>query len=156
MQENRERKEPEMTEESITPPVYVPSVSDYVTAFKKIESKMTDKQHKMLVNHHASPGYVTTSSSLAYSVGLSDNKAANLQYGKLGIMLADAMGIAWRDVSMLVLFGPKGTESNTEWLWIMRENVAQALEELSWVSKTSDLFFPQGYDPDDLPPEEGK
>jgi hypothetical protein len=85
-------------------------------------------------------------------VGFSDYNAANLQYGKLGIMLADAMGIAWRDVSMLVLFGPKGTGTNTEWLWIMRENVAQALEELSWVSKTSNLFFPQGYDPDDLPP----
>jgi hypothetical protein len=55
---------------------------------------------------------------------------------------------------MLVLFGPKGSETNTEWLWIMRENVAQALEELSWVSKTSNLFFPQGYDPDELPQEE--
>ena len=141
-----------MTKETITPPVYVPSISDYVAAFKKIESKMTDNQHKMLVNHHASPGYVTTSRTLAYSVGFSDCNAANLQYGKLGIMLADAMSIAWRDVSMLVLFGPKGTETNTEWLWIMRENVAQALEELSWVSKTSNLFFPQGYDPDDLPP----
>jgi hypothetical protein len=143
-----------MTKETITPPVYVPSVSDYVAAFKKIESRMTDNQHKMLVNHHASPGYVTTSRNLGHSVGFSDYNAANLQYGKLAIMLADAMGIAWRDVSMLVLFGPKGSETNTEWLWIMRENVAQALEELSWVSKTSDLFFPQGYDPDELPHED--
>ena len=143
-----------MTEELIAPPVYVPSISDYVAAFKKIESRMTDNQHKMLVNHHASPGYVTTSRNLAHSVGFSDYNAANLHYGKLGKMLADAMGIAWQGVEMLVLFGPKGTGTNTEWLWVMRENVAQALEELSWVSKTSNLFFPQGYEPDDLPPEE--
>ena len=143
-----------MTEELIAPPVYVPSVSDYVAAFKKIESRMTDNQHKMLVNHHSSPGYVTTSRNLAHSVGFSDYNAANLQYGKLGIMLAEAMDIAWRDISvaMLVIGAPPGTATNTEWLWIMRENVAQALEELGWVSTTSNLFFPQGYDPDDLPP----
>ena len=134
-----------MTEELIAPPVYVPSVSDYVAAFKKIESRMTDNQHKMLVNHHASPCHVTTARELAHSVGYSDYNGANLHYGKLGIMLAEAMDITWRDnsVSMILIGAPPGTATNTEWIWVMRENVAQALEELGWVKKTSQLFFPQ-------------
>ena len=44
-----------MTENSIIPPEFVPSVSEYVAAFKKIKDKMNDKQRELLRNHHDFP-----------------------------------------------------------------------------------------------------
>ena len=143
-----------MTKASITPPEFVPSVSEYVAAFKQIELKLTENQRKMLINHYVSPGHVTTSRNLAHSVGFKDYNAANAQYGRLATMLSDTFGFAWRGVSILVLFVPPGAATNTEWLLVIRENVAQALEELGWVKKTSQLYFPQGYVADAIPPEE--
>lgn len=144
-----------MAKASITPPEFVPSVADYVAAFKQIETKMTENQRKMLVNHYASSGHVTTSRNLAHSVGFKDYSAANVQYGRLATMLSDTFGFAWRGVSILELFVPPGAATNTEWLLVLRENVAHALEELGWVKKTSELYFPQGYEADAIPPEEG-
>lgn len=143
-----------MSKASITPPEFVPSVSDYVAAFKKIKSKITKNQRKMLINHYASHCHVTTSGNLAQSVGFENYRAANLQYGRLAVMLSDAMGFVWRGVSILVLFVPPNTATNTEWLLVMRENVAQALEELGWVEKSSHLYFPLGYDANSTPPDE--
>ena len=143
-----------MSEKSITPPEFVPSVADYVAAFKQIEPKITENQRKMLVNHYESPGHVTTSHNLAHSVGFKDYHAANLQYGMLGTMLSDTFGFARRGVSILELFVPPGAATNTEWLLVLRENVAQALEELGWVKKASHLFFPMGHDATAIPPEE--
>jgi hypothetical protein len=60
----------------------------------------------------------------------------------LGQMLSDQFGFALRNVDVLVLFVPIGQASNTEWLWVMRENVALALEEMGWVPKTSPLYYP--------------
>jgi hypothetical protein len=59
-------------------------------------------------------------------------------------MVADALGIGFRGVSMLVLMVPPGEVTNDEWLWVLRANVAAALEELGWVEKTSHLFYAQG------------
>jgi len=107
-----------MARSSIIPPKFVPSVSNYVAAFKEIEPKITENQRKMLANHHASPGRVTTSRTLARSVGFKDYNAANIQYGRLATMLSDTFGFAWRGVSILVLFVPPQTATNTEWLWV--------------------------------------
>jgi hypothetical protein len=57
-------------------------------------------------------------------------------------------------VSILVLFVPPKTVSNTHWLLVMRQNAAQVLEQLGWVIKTSQLYFPPGYYAEAIPPEE--
>jgi hypothetical protein len=130
----------------------VPSVAQYVVAFRKIESRVNESQLAMLKKHYAAPGRAITATSLGTSVGFEDYRGVNRWYGELGTILAEAMGFDWRPestvaVSMLELFVKPGSASNTEYVLVMRENVARALEQLEWVDNTSDLFMPPGYDP---------
>jgi hypothetical protein len=124
-------------------PEYVPSVSEYVEAFKKIRPDMTDKQYEMLINHCRIHCHITTAQELAESVHFRSYRGINLQYGKLGRMLAKAMD---KDPYPGVLFlftcvCPKGA-TNKDWLLVLRVNVVLALEKLKWVDKKSDLFDP--------------
>ena len=64
-------------------PELVPSVEEYVNAFKKIESQMTDKQKEMLVAHYERYCHVVTARDLAFLVEYEDFEATNLWYGKL-------------------------------------------------------------------------
>lgn len=65
-------------------PKKVPNVKEYVTAFQKIENKMTEKQMQMLIKHYNSDCHVTTATDLALHVGYNSHSAGNSQYGKLG------------------------------------------------------------------------
>ena len=132
-----------MSELTNTPPEFVPSIAEYVAAFQKIESQMTENQRKMLEIHAVSPCYMITARELAQAIGYLDYEAVNAQYGRLGSMVADAMGIGFRGVSMLVILARPGTATNEEWNWVMRTNVIQALETLGWIERTSHLFYPQ-------------
>jgi hypothetical protein len=125
-------------------PEFVPSVSDYVAAFKEIEGQMTDKQFQMLREHYKSFCYITTATDLAIKVEYNGAGGAKLQYGKLGSMVSNALGLGSLAVITLALMGPPDDFAVKEWLWVMRANVAQALEQLGWVEKTSDLFYPNG------------
>jgi hypothetical protein len=121
-------------------PEFVPSVNDYIKAFKKIEAKITPKQLDMLVTHYEQVCHVTTARDLALIIGYEDFQATNLWYGKLGSLVADAMGIEFRGVSMLVLMVPPQRATNAEWLWVLRANIVTALEEMKWVEKQTHLF----------------
>ena len=123
---------------------FVPSVATYAKAFQEIEPKITKNQHRMMIYHHAAPNYVTTARVLALTVGYKDFQAANIQYGLLCSMIADAMGIDYLGVLMLDTFAHPDTAKNTECLWVMRANVVQGLEELGRVEKKSHLFYPWG------------
>lgn len=125
-------------------PEKVPSVKEYVSAFQKIESRMTEKQKKMLIEHYNSNCHVTTATDLALLVGYNSHSAGNSQYGALGSMVAQELGLGKLGVITLVLMIAPDNYSTKEWLWVMRENVAKALEQLGWVKKTSHLFYPNG------------
>ncbi len=128
----------------IRPPKSVPSVSDYVSAFKEIKDQMTDKQFQMLREHYNSFCYITTATDLAIKVEYNGAGGAKLQYGKLGSMVAEALGLDPVGVITLVLMTPPDNYAVKEWLWVMRANVAEALERLKWVENTSHLFYPNG------------
>jgi len=125
-------------------PEKVPSVKEYVTAFRKIENKMTEKQKQMLVEHYHSNSHVTTATDIAIKVDFNSHGGANIQYGMLGSMVSEALGLGRLGVITLTLMIAPDNYSTKEWLWVMRENVAKALEELGWVKKTSHLFYPNG------------
>lgn len=59
-------------------------------------------------------------------------------------MVANELGLDDLGVITLVLMIPPDNYSTREWLWVMRENVAKALEDLGWVKRTSHLFYPNG------------
>lgn len=126
------------------PPKFVPTVEQYIAGFRSIEPEMAEGQRRMLINHHNAPCHIMTSRELALSVGYGE-RAANLQYGKLGQMLSKAMGLdEYWAVETLALLVPVGVGENEHLVWVLRENVVRALEEIGWASKTSDFFFPFG------------
>jgi len=126
------------------PPEFVPAVSDYVSAFTMIEEQMTEKQREMLIEHYKSYCRVTTATDLALLVGYKSHRAGNSQYGRLGSMVSDALGLGSLGVITLVLMVPPFGAVISDWLWVMRANVVEALEELEWVDKTGHLFYPNG------------
>lgn len=125
-------------------PELVPSVKEYISAFRMIEKLMTEKQRKMLIENYKSYCHVTTATELALLVGYKDFSAANSQYSRLGSMVSNALDLGSLGVVTLVLMVPPLENVISEWLWVMRANVAEALERLDWVEKTSHLFFPTG------------
>jgi hypothetical protein len=125
-------------------PEKVPSVKEYVAAFRKIENKITEKQRQMLIEHYNSNCHVTTATDMAIKVDFNSHGGANMQYGILGSMVSEVLGLGKLGVITLTLMIAPDNYSTKEWLWVMRENVAIALEQLGWVKKTSHLFYPNG------------
>ena len=122
----------------------VPTVAEYVTAFRAIEQQITPKQRKLLLAHHAAQARVMTATRLAEQVGFDSYNAVNLQYGALARQVADQLAIEVGnvEVGILVDFVDPGRVANEHYLWVMRPNVAQAIEDLGWAPRVSHLLYP--------------
>jgi hypothetical protein len=122
----------------------VPPAAEYVSALSAIP--VTDKQRKMLRFHHSAPGHVVSATLLAHEAEFEDFTGANLQYGLLAAEILRRLG---RDlgervkVGILVDFVDPHFAANAEFLWVMRPQVVEALENLGWVQKTSHLLYPE-------------
>src|SRR5690349_9466893 len=125
-------------------PEFVPSVEDYVAAFRMIEERITRNQRQMLIEHYNSYCHITTATDMAIAVGYTGFIAANGQYGRLGSMVSNSLGLGSLGVITIALMVPPFGKVIGEWLWVMRANVAEALEQLEWVEKSSHLFYPNG------------
>lgn len=123
----------------------LPDVADYVSAFTAIEDRVTPKQLELLTFHHAQPGRAASATTLAGAVGYANFNAVNLQYGELAGLVSEALGLDLKGkvkVGALVQFVYPDQAANEQFLWVMRENVALALEELGWVPKISHYLYP--------------
>lgn len=124
----------------------LPTVDEYVRAFEAADAagKITPKQRKMLIFHHSQSARAVSARTLAESVGFANYNAANLQYGKLGGTITEALGGDYGDteVGVLVDFVYPNQAANAEFLWVMRERVAIALEEIGWVPRVSTWLYP--------------
>ncbi len=124
----------------------VPTVSQYVAAFRAIGPRITPNQRKMLLFHHRAPGRVVSASLLAEEADFEGYGGANLQYGLLGSELLKQLRMELPEgaakCGILVEFVDPKFAANQEWLWVLRGNLAQAIEELGWVRKTSHLLYP--------------
>lgn len=108
---------------------------DYVRAFDAIRDDIGDLQRQMLRAHFSAPDRSVTARQLATAVGLSSFNAANLHYGKLGRLLFSVLGkpAGADNIFILAELIPPGERNNKEWLWVMRPQVAQALQLLGFV-----------------------
>jgi len=102
------------------PPEFVPSVSDYVSTFREIKGQMIDNQFRMLKTHYNSYCYITAATDLAMAMEYSGAGGAKLQYGKLGSMVSNALGLGSLGVITLALMTPPENYAIHEWLWLMR------------------------------------
>lgn len=111
------------TLDSLTP-------ADYRKAFLAIADSMTENQHTMLKFHYDAPQQTVTAGELAEAVGFKAFNGANLQYGWLARKLCDFLELdlgSWVLLNVLVTF-----RHGNYWEWIMRPEVATALEQLRW------------------------
>ena len=124
----------------------VPSVSDYVAAFRAIEPRVSEKQRELLRVHHDAPARVISATRLADAVGFENYNAVNLQYGLLAQEILRALNVDLGDfvaVGILVEFVYPGSVTNEHYLWVLRPNVVQALEDLGWARRDSHLLYPE-------------
>jgi hypothetical protein len=117
-----------------------PGFERYTAAFESIQDKITDKQMVMLRAHYHSGGRAVTMRELAKASGYGDYKIANLQYGSLAKRLLKTMGLEaplYRERDPIWLLGiaelVNRSDFGLEWHFVMRQEVAKALEELEIV-----------------------
>lgn len=119
--------------ESFTPP----TSKEFVEALQHV-SNITDRQIQMLRAHYYSPQRTITAKQLASHVGYDSHTPVNLQYGRLARIISEEAGYKppSEQLETLVLFEKR----QNVWHWIMREQVAVALEQLGWVDSSNALL----------------
>src|SRR6266511_1276707 len=113
----------------------IPSVARYKEALSAIHGALTDGQLAMLRAQYLAPQHTLTATELASAAGYRSFRGTNLQYGKMSVLLRDVLGY-WGDGAaasyVFSLFNPPGAVGNPEWLFVMHDEVVQALSELGW------------------------
>jgi predicted DNA-binding protein len=69
----------------------LPSPQEYAHAFNTIKDKLTEKNLAMLVAHYRESEHTTTTPKLARAAGYAHFGGVNLQYARIGKMLADSL-----------------------------------------------------------------
>lgn len=106
------------------------TAEQYVAALKRLEY-ISDTHIQMLRLHYSSPERTITATQLARATGHSHYTIANSLYGRLGRIVGDLIEFnrLKKPLGVLVTFEKR----QGEWHWIMRPQVATALELLGWV-----------------------
>jgi hypothetical protein len=116
---------------------YVPSVEQYLRAFRSIAPKLTKKQREML-RFQLSARRPVTSTELATLVGYKDWRGVNSQYGRVGAMLRAEgrifAGMSGQASAAFASFDkiPRKDKRYSEWLWTLHEPARTAMLELGW------------------------
>jgi hypothetical protein len=112
-----------------------PNASEAKQAFLNIEARLSLGQKAMLRNHMNAKGRCLTATQLATAAGYKGFSAANLHYGLLGAMLYGEMPrpLPTRSdgspvMTYMIADGlDQGEKSEGEWIWRMRDDIADGL-----------------------------
>lgn len=111
-----------------------PSAADYVQALRTIESKISPAQRDMLIGHAQAPTQTLTMTQLARLAGRDTHNDANRDYGRLGRILIEALGIPSPKYKVYAIAGfdddPESGESRAH----MYPELRAALVQLGWVT----------------------
>jgi hypothetical protein len=104
-------------------------------ALSLLEPDMPAKHRLLLEEHYRAPAHTVTARSLAWSVGYDHYGAVNLQYGILARKICEILGSPRLKYHVLIVaeFASPEDDPRGEILWVMRPELARALEELGWV-----------------------
>jgi hypothetical protein len=119
----------------------VPDSAAFRRALERLAGNLPESYINMLKSHYAAAEHTTTATELAESVGYKTYSAANLHYGKLAALVKSEL--EWSTGEFLVLkllveFVMPGDRGNSEILWVMRPQLAEALEALGWVPRAGE------------------
>src|SRR3990172_2675103 len=109
---------------------------DYITALRNLN--ISPHHIKMIQAHYYAPDRTMTASQMAKAMGYHNHNAANLHYGKFGRLVGNAFG--WDPTAEesqgadAVYILAELKKPGRYWLWIMRPEVAQAIEKLRWTN----------------------
>ena len=107
------------------------TAQQYVDAFRELGA-LTDTRLRMLRFHYDAFKQTITATELAEHMGFSRYSVANAQYGKLGRLVGECLEYnpMPERLGTLVTF----EYCSSEWHWLLRPQVAAALEQLGWVN----------------------
>jgi putative restriction endonuclease len=123
-----------------SPASFTPPKADrYVAAFRAV-SNITDRHIQMLRVHYNAPDRTVTAKQLAELVGYNSYSVVNAQYGRLARLIGEQLDYNPEPerLGTLVRFDNR----HDEWHWVMRAEVAEALERLGWVEGVA-LLLPE-------------
>jgi len=114
-----------------------PSADRFVAAFRSV-SKITDRQVQMLRLHYHAAERTVTAKELADLVGYTSYSVVNAQYGRLARLVGEQLDYNPEPerLGTLVRFEKR----HDVWNWLMRPEVAEALERLGWVEDAAFLL----------------
>ena len=116
-----------------------PTVAEYVRALTVLRDRVTEEHRALFQAHYRAADRAATAKQLAALAGISGGwTVVNSRYGKLGHALCDELGIKpelrpdfthrWWSV------WSRGWNTRDGFVWQMLPKVADALEQLGWVS----------------------
>lgn len=107
-----------------------PATDRYAAAFRALTG-LTDRHFQLLRLHYQAPERTVTARQLAELVGYTSYSVANAQYGRLARLVGEQLDYSPEPerLGTLVTFDKR----HGEWHWLMRPQVAEALESLGWV-----------------------
>jgi putative restriction endonuclease len=103
--------------------------ADFVSALTELNLHKHDLE--MLQTHYHAPERTISASQMARALGFKTFGGANLQYGNLAKRVGEKLGFE-PETSLFVLATFDWPAGECE--WIMRQQVAEALETLGWVA----------------------
>ncbi len=74
-----------------------------------------------------------TATQMAKAMGYPNYGSANMHYGKLGKLIGNELG--WNTSTGVFTIAEFEKKPKKDWIWIMRPEVAQAIERLGWVTR---------------------
>lgn len=113
------------------------SAEQFAEAYRQVEPKLTEAQRTMLQSHAAAADASRSMEQLAIAAGYSGYEAANIQYGKMAGLIAEALGINGLPQKTMVLAGAAGQPSHGEhWRWKLRPAFLQALRDVGLIESS--------------------
>ncbi|VVC83717.1 HNH endonuclease [Sideroxydans sp. CL21] len=116
-------------------------VALYKQALLKIEAGISEGQRKMLFGHYRAPDMALSVKRLAEIAGYEGMRSGSLHYGKLARKLSEAMGVqpTGDQISTIAAWRGDLKDERGHGQWMMYTELAQALEELGWVTSVESV-----------------
>ena len=113
--------------------IALPSAAAYQGALAMLRPSLTAGHVAMLRAQYRAPAFTITARELAAAAGYKNFNGANLQYGKLGKRLREALQFygGGQEAFVLSMFYTP-TEQHPEWRFVMHPPVIEALRQLGW------------------------
>jgi len=128
------------------------SASQFLAALNNLEPKLTQAQMEMLLGHVNARGHEISMGRLAALAGYSSFEAANVQYGRIGSLLADALDIhGLSQKTQMIGTASRNKDDAGHWQWKMRPALVEALKKLwptSVLQKPEELVAAEEIDAD--------